>query len=565
MESPSGSPAGKGRAIARWLALAALLGLVTVAFADSSVVVLALPDLLRQFDVSITSVAWVVTAYNLSLAVVAIAYLRMPSRSSHAARAVRVGAAVFLAASVGCAVVSSVWLLVGFRVVQGAGAALVLVGALPLIRGLAGTPQRGTALWAGAGVFGAALGPALGGVLTDVFSWRAIFVAQVPVAAVALIAAVGVRGQGVDLMTLERPGGPRRHAASVALALASAALVGLLFLAVVQLIDVWRLTPLAAAAVVSVIPLATLLAQPLAARLGPGAATTGAILLGAGLAGMGFLPARSLLWVIAALAIAGGGLGLLLPGLTHRVLSEVGPSTAGAAHAVWIRHAGLVAGILLLTPLLATDLASAGQSAKLRGISVVLDAPVSVTTKARLALDLAPILSQPARKQLPNFTSTLRPRHDPVLTRMGQELDQVVEATITRGFRRSYLLAALLALLALAPLALLRPADTPWRSPRAAAAVALAVAATLIGAELAGGAQAFGAQPHLQPPCTPRSTSQHAGTDGQAQQLALAGLDLIACQLHKSREQLLLDTATWGYKARTDISKWAHKLHLPFG
>ncbi|MGZ6562145.1 MAG: MFS transporter [Solirubrobacteraceae bacterium] len=564
MESSSGSGVGRGRTLARWLGLVALLALVAVAFADSSIVVLALPDLLRQFDVSITSVAWVVTAYNLSLAVVAIAYARMPSRSRHPARTERIGALVFLAASVGCAVASSVWLLVGFRVVQGAGAALVLVAALPLIRSLASTPQTGTALWAGAGVFGAALGPALGGVLTDVFSWRAIFFAQAPIAALALIAAVAVRGKSADLLPLERPVGPRRHAASLALALASAALVGLLFLAVVQLIDVWRLTPLVAAAVVSVIPLATLLAQPLAARLGSGAATTGAILLAAGLAGMGFLPARSLVWVIAALAIAGAGLGLLLPGLTHRVLSDVGPSTTGAAHAVWIRHAGLVAGILLLTPLLATDLTSAGQSAKLRGISVVLDAPVSVTTKARLALDLAPALAQPTRKQLPDFASTLRSQHDPALTRMGHELDQVVQATITRGFRRSYLLAALLALLALAPLALLRHGDTPRRSPRAAA-VALAVAAALVGAELAGGAQAFGARPRLQPPCATRSSSRQAGTDGQAQQLALAGLDLIACQLHKSREQLLLDTANWGYKARTNIGKWAHQLHLPFG
>ncbi len=566
MESSSGSAVGKGRTLARRPTLAALLGLVAVAFADSSIVVLALPDLLRQFDVSITSVAWVVTAFNLSLAAVAIAYTRMPSRSRHAAQTERIGAVVFLASSVGCAVASSVWLLIGFRVVQGAGAALVLVASLPLIRSLASTPQRGTALWAGAGVFGAALGPALGGVLTDVFSWRAIFLAQAPIAALALIAAVVVRGTSVDLLPLDRSGGPRRHAASVALALASAALVGLLFLAVVQLVDVWRLTPLAAAAVVSVIPLATLLAQPLAARLGSGAATTGAILLAAGLAGMGLLPARSLVWVIAALATAGAGLGLLLPGLTHRVLSEVGPSTAGAAHAVWIRHAGLVAGLVLLTPLLAADLTSAGQSAKLRGISVVLDAPVSVTTKARLALDLAPALDRPPRKQLPDFANTLRTRHDPVLTRMGQELDQVVQATITRGFRRSYLVAALLGLLALAPLALLRRSDTPSRSRHAAAAAAaLAVAASLVGAELAGGAQAFGARPRLQPPCATRANSQQAGADGQAQQLALAGLDLIACHLHESREQLLLDTANWGYKTQTNISKWVHDLHLPFG
>ena len=556
---------GEGLLVSRFVALAGLLGLVAVASADSSIVVLALPELLRQFDVSITSVAWVVTAYNLSLAVAALVYARSPSWSRHAGRAARIGALVFLVASVGCAVASSVWLLVGLRVVQGAGAALVLVGALPLIRGLASSPQRGTALWVGAGVFGAAVGPALGGVLTELFSWRAIFVAQVPVAAVALVASVFVGGRSVDLVRLERTGGPRRYAAGLALALASAALVGLLFLAVVQLIDVWRLTPLASAAVVSVIALATLLAQPLVARLGSGAPTTGAILLAAGLAGMGFLPARSVLWVIAALAIAGAGLGLLLPGLTHRVIADAGPSTAGAAQAVWIRHAGLVAGILLLTPLLAADLSSAEQSAKLRGVSVVLDAPVSLTTKARLALDLAPALSQPARKQLPDFASTLRPRHDPALTQIGQQLDQVVEATITRRFRRSYLLAALLGLLALAPLALLRHRDTPRRSPRAAAIAALAVASALVGAELAGGAQAFGARPRLQPPCAQRTTSQPNSTDGQTQQLALDGLDLLACRLHKSREQLLIDTATWAHKARTDITNWAHTLHLPFG
>jgi MFS family permease len=285
--------------------------------------------------------------------------------------------------------------------------------------------------------------------------------------------------------------------------LASAALVGLLFLAVVQLIDVWRLSPLAAAAVVSVIPLATLLAQPLAARLDTAAPTAGAILIAAGLAGMAFLPALSLLWVTAALAIAGAGLGLLLPGLTRRVLRDAGPSTAGAAHTVWIRHAGLVAGIVLLTPLLAADLGSAGQNAKLRGISVALNAPASITTKARLALDLTPVLSQPAHKQLPDFSSTLRDQRDPTLTRIGQQLDQVVEATITRGFRRSYLLAALLGLLTLVPLALLRPRKTPRGAPRAVAAVAVAVA--LVGGELASGAHTFGAQPRLQPACAARA------------------------------------------------------------
>jgi MFS family permease len=563
MESSSAHAVWSARAITRGLALIALLAAVAVAFADSSIVVLALPDLLRRFDVSIAGASWVVTAYNLSLAVVALVYSRTSATSLSAARATQLGALVFLAASLGCAVSSSFLLLVGLRVLQGAGAALLLVGALPLIRSLASSPERGTVLWAGAGVFGAALGPALGGALTDLFSWRGIFFAQVPIAALALVAVLGGSADSAELVSSERVPRQGRHAASLALGLASAALVGLLFLAVVQLIDVWRLSPLAAAGVVSVVPLATFLAQPLAGRVGS-ATATGAILLAAGLAGMGFLPARNVLWVIAALAIAGAGLGLLLPGLTHRMLADAGPLTPGAAHTVWIRHAGLVAGILLLTPLLTTDLSSAAQSAKLRGISVVLDAPVSIETKARLAFDVAPVLAEAPRRQLPDFASTLRPQHDPALTRIGRELDQVVGATITRGFRRSYLLAAVLGLLALLPLAVLRHGDGPRRSPHGAV-IAIAVATALIGAELARGAQAFGAQPRLQPACASSPAPIASGTDAQIQRLALAGLDKVACRFHENREQLLLNTATWADKARTDLSRWAHQLHLPVG
>jgi MFS family permease len=561
MMKPFFGSVGLGRSIARPLALGLLLAAVAVAFADSSIVVLALPDLLRQFDVSIAGVSWVVTAFNLSLAVVALFFSRLRRLSVSAGRATQLGALVFLAASLGCAVGSSVWLLVAMRVVQGAGAALLLVGALPLIRSLASSAQRGTALWAGAGVLGAALGPALGGALTDVFSWRAIFVAQVPVAALALVAALGVTAPDGELTPSERRPGARRHAAGLALGLASAALVGLLFLTVVELIDVWRLSPLAAAGVVSVLPIATILTQPLAGRVGS-ALTPGAILLAAGLVGMGFLPANRVLWVVAALAIAGAGLGLLLPGLTERVLSDAGPSSAGAAHTVWIRHAGLVAGILLLTPLLTTDLSSAAQNAKLRGISVALNAPVSIGTKARLALDVVPTLAHTPQKQLPDFESTLRAQHDPALTQIGRKLDQVVEATMTRGFRRSYLLAALLGLLALVPLAALRRSRTSLRSPRAAL-IALAVATALVGAELARGAEAFGARPRLQPACAESATAPTPSADGQAQRLALEGLDFVSCRLHTNREQLLLDAATWANKTRTDLSTWANKLHLP--
>ena len=91
------------------------------------------------------------------------------------------GLGLFLAASIACAAAQSLAFLIGARTVQGVGAALLLVGALPVL---------GRARWTAAATFGLALGPALGGVLTQAFDWRAIFVAQAPVAALGLVGLV---------------------------------------------------------------------------------------------------------------------------------------------------------------------------------------------------------------------------------------------------------------------------------------------------------------------------------------------------------------------------------------
>src|SRR6266540_1895631 len=175
---------GWTRRAARGSTVIALLAGVAVAFADSSIVVLALPDLLRRFDVSIPAVAWTITAYNLVLAVSALVLVRA-ARRLDAGRLAWSGSLLFLIASVACGLAWGLWPLVAFRSGQGLGAALLLVGSLPLLRACATTPARGTSLWAGAGVFGAALGPAAGGLLTQLLSWHAIFFAQAPIAALA--------------------------------------------------------------------------------------------------------------------------------------------------------------------------------------------------------------------------------------------------------------------------------------------------------------------------------------------------------------------------------------------
>jgi hypothetical protein len=236
---------------------------------------------------------------------------------------------------------------------------------------------------------------------------------------------------------------------------------------------------------------------------------------------MAFLPGGSLGWVVASLAVAGLGFGIVMGWLTTAV---------GGATAVWIRHAGLVAGLLVVTPLLTSDLTSAASKAELRGISTALDAPAPTATKLRLAIDLAPLLARPPRKELPTFAHAVAHEHDPALTRLGRELDRVVQATVTRGFRNSFLLAAALALLAAVPL---------LRRRLRQAAVAAAVGAALLGAQLASGAVSYGTRPKLLPPCADRPGAS----------APLKALDFVACRLHKTREQFVVDAAAAGASA----------------
>ena len=433
--------------------LTALVGAaVAIAFADSSIVVLGLPELYVHFHTSIEGVSWVVTAYNAAVAVAAFGLIVLLRRIS--ARAILMaGLLVFFAASIACSLADSQAFLIAARCVQGVGAAMLLAGALPVLGALAGSVTRGAAIWTLAGTFGIALGPALGGVLTQVFDWRAIFAAQAPVAALGLIAAVAAP-RGAALEEGWRSSLARTWPANACLGLLFGALVGVLFLSVLLLITVWGYSPIAGAAIVSVLPAATLASRPLGRRLGRiSAICGGAALVTVGLVALALLPSPSAPLAAGALAFCGVGIGLAVPTLSSAALDPAAGLARSGTFTVGVRHLGLVLALASIAPLLASELPDAGRQAKLKATSILLDAPIGLSTKVPVALDLAGEFERAQAGEVPDPAKPFNDHGagtDPKVAATRDTLVGIIEETITRGFRPAFLLSAALAALALA-------------------------------------------------------------------------------------------------------------------
>jgi len=425
---------------------------VGVAFADSSIVVLGLPELYARFHTSIEGVSWVVTAYNAAVAVAALGLIVLVHRVR--ARGILIaGLLAFFLASVACSLADSLPFLISARCVQGVGAALLLAGALPVLGDLTGSVTRGAAIWTLAGTFGLALGPALGGVLTQLFDWRAIFAAQAPVAALGLIAAFAAP-RGSELEEGWRSSLTRTWPANACLGLLFGALVGVLFLAVLLLITVWGYSPIAGAAIVSVLPAATVGARPLGRLLGPLVSICGgAALVAAGLVALALLPSPSAWFAAAALAFCGIGLGLAVPTLSGAALDPAAGLARSGTFTVGIRHLGLVLALASIAPLLASELPAAGDQAKLRATAVLLDAPLGLSSKVPVALDLASEFDRARAGEIPDLAKPFDNHgagSDPKLAATRDTLVGAIEETITRAFRPAFALSAALAALALA-------------------------------------------------------------------------------------------------------------------
>ena len=391
-----------------------LLGLsVGLVLADSSVVTIALPEILAQFDVEVATLAWALTSFNLALAVSALPAAfsldavrarlrRRDRRRSRPRRSPAPSRRPSASSSAG-------------RTVQGVAGAAVVCAALDLLAGEMGADAPAARVWALAGVLGASLGPAAGGILTQALGWESIFVVQAPLALVALLVLRGIRA-----VPVREPVGRPHFAANAALLLVSGALVAALFLLVILLINGWRHRAACGragrdgdAARGDRGPALCGKNYPAWAR-----AASGAILISGGLAALGWLPHAGAIWTVPPQIAVGAGLGLALSALTERALAGRSAQVVHGGWTIAARHAGVVLGLLLLTPIFTTDLERNEDDALAAGTSAVLDSRISPLDKLGVARDVLVAVDEAKDEaRIPDVEAVVDRRDDPEYAR----------------------------------------------------------------------------------------------------------------------------------------------------
>src|SRR6266516_5383846 len=174
----------------KWWTLAAVAFGLFMIMLDNTVVVVALPAIQRDLGITVSELEWVFNAYALTFGVLLLTGGKLADLLGRRLIFI-VGLFVFTASSLACGLANSAGFLIGARTVQGVGAALMNPATLSIITATFPPRQRGMAIgiWAGVSALALAIGPLLGGVITQHISWGWIFFINVPVGILAIVVA----------------------------------------------------------------------------------------------------------------------------------------------------------------------------------------------------------------------------------------------------------------------------------------------------------------------------------------------------------------------------------------
>jgi EmrB/QacA subfamily drug resistance transporter len=171
----------------KWWTLGALAFALFMIMLDNTVVNVALPSIQGDLGIGLSELEWTVNAYALTFAVLMLSGGKLADFFGRK-RIFLLGLAVFTASSLVCGLATSGGMLIGARTVQGVGAALMMPATLSIISATFPPRQRGTAIgiWAGVSAMALAIGPLIGGVITEHIDWSWIFFVNVPIGALGL-------------------------------------------------------------------------------------------------------------------------------------------------------------------------------------------------------------------------------------------------------------------------------------------------------------------------------------------------------------------------------------------
>jgi EmrB/QacA subfamily drug resistance transporter len=174
----------------KWWTLGAVAFGLFMIMLDNTVVFVALSAIQSDLGISTSELEWVVNGYALTFAVLMLTGGKLADMLGRR-RIFIVGLAIFTASSLACGLATGATMLIGARVIQGVGSALMNPATLSIITATFPPRQRGTAIgiWVGVSAMALAIGPLVGGLLTESFNWSWIFFINVPVGILGIIVA----------------------------------------------------------------------------------------------------------------------------------------------------------------------------------------------------------------------------------------------------------------------------------------------------------------------------------------------------------------------------------------
>jgi EmrB/QacA subfamily drug resistance transporter len=202
----------------KWWTLGSVAFGLFMIMLDNTIVNVALPSIQRDLKISLSELEWVVNGYALTFAVLMLTGGKLADMLGRR-RIFVAGLAIFTLSSLACGLATSAHMLIAARVVQGVGSAFMNPATLSIITATFPPRQRGAAIgiWAGTSAMALAIGPLVGGVITEQINWSWIFFINVPVGAIGILVARLVIRESRDTSHEQRLDVPGLVASAVAL------------------------------------------------------------------------------------------------------------------------------------------------------------------------------------------------------------------------------------------------------------------------------------------------------------------------------------------------------------